>query len=113
MSGPLRGCVANLRSRHRLIGYARVSKTDGSQLNRLGRNPLPIWSTPCKPVDPRGGLQVLAGPGGADRHHNRAAAAVLTFGIARCYILNPDSTRAHACRRESEDCVCPKKGEVA
>ena len=37
---PVRACVANLRLRHRLISYARVSKTDGSQSLDLQRDAL-------------------------------------------------------------------------
>ena len=39
-ASPVRACVANLRLRHRLIGYARVSKTDGSQSLDLQRDAL-------------------------------------------------------------------------
>ena len=36
-ASPVRACVANLRLRHRLIGYARASKTDSSQSLDLQR----------------------------------------------------------------------------
>ena len=83
-AGSALSCVANGRLRHMLIGYARVSKTDGSQslnlqgdvlvvwkLDRLARNLAHLVNT-VQDLSARGvGLRGARRPGRADRHHDR------------------------------------------
>ena len=94
-AGSALSCVANGRLRHMLIGYARVSKTDGSQsldlqrdalraagvdaVDRLGRNLARLVNT-VQDLSARGvGLRVLAGQGA--QIDTTTAAGRLVFGI--------------------------------